>query len=80
MIVVILKTLVFFTWLPFKTIQILPIECLVCVTHDAKWWDTEMNGLSLLSWARGLVENTKRYTTNSNIVWRDKCYIRSIIK
>lgn len=42
--------------------------------------DTAMNKISLLSWAHGLMEKTKRYTTNSNIMWCDKCYTRSMIK
>lgn len=42
--------------------------------------DIEMNEISPLSRAYRLVEKTKRYTTNSNIVWCDKCYTRSMIK
>jgi hypothetical protein len=42
--------------------------------------DTEMNETFPLSGAHGLVNKTKRYTTNSNMMWYGKCYTWNIIK
>lgn len=42
--------------------------------------DTETNEVSLASWPHGLIGKTKRHKTNSNAMWCDKCYTRSMIK
>lgn len=65
----------------FKTIQILPIECLICVKQNARFWGYRDEwAISTLKAHGSFVEKRKSYATNSNIVWCDKCYIRSMIK
>lgn len=42
--------------------------------------DIVMNKIFLFLWVYGLMEKIKRYIINFNIMWCDKCYIRSMIK